>query len=475
MNTLDRKSPTPLSDQIEAQLQEQIASGRLLAGARLVSMRRLASQLGVSVQTVVVAYDKLAASGAIESRGTSGFFVCGPREPLEPEDALLEASDEQDAVWLVQQANDQRAGMLLVGSGTLPAAWLQDAVPASCLQRAMARSSAGLASRCPPQGLPELRAGIAHLLRGQGLSVDPNRLLTTLGSTQAIDLICRAFLKRGDAVLVEDPGYFLMFDRLRRAGVRVVPVARRPDGLDLEQLEAACREERPRLLFMQAVLHNPTGWGSSPANLHRVLSLAQRHGVLIAEDDAQGHFHAGHATRLAALAGLEQVIYYSSFCKAVSPALRVGYMAAEPTLLKALMREKIHAMMTMPALNEYVMLEVLAAGRWRKHLDRLHGRLDAARLACASRLSEAGMRFEHAGEGLFLWGRVPDGVDVELLAQDALRNKIVLARGSAFGIGPTLRSYLRFNAVSAQHPRLAAYLGERFKALAGARALMGVG
>jgi len=467
MFAIDRNSPVPLADQVEARLRELMACGQLPAGSRLMSIRQLAQQLAVSPQTVITAYDRLVAAGAIDSRGTAGFFVCEPNSTATLPDAeLLEAGEAQEPVWLAQQANDQRAGVLLASSGALPASWLEDAVPAVSVQRALARSSAGLASRCPPQGLPELRERIAMLMRGQGVAVDAGRILTTFGGSQAIDLICRSFLQPGETVLVENPGYFLMFGRLRQQGLRVVPISRRPDGLDLDELEAACKAHRPRLLFIQSVLHNPTGWGSSPANLHRVLVLAQAHGFLIAEDDVQGHFHPGHATRLAALAGLDRVIYYSSFCKALSPALRVGYIAADPALLKVLLREKIYAVLTGAALSEYVMLEVLAAGRWRKHLERLQRKLVAARLVTARQLAGAGMLLDHPGEGgLFLWGQVPAGVDVDLLVQDALRNKIVLARGASFTADNRPDPHIRFNVVFGQHQRLADYLRERLQAL----------
>jgi DNA-binding transcriptional MocR family regulator len=350
-----------------------------------------------------------------------------------------------------------------------PPAWIEDAVPAAAIARALARSSAGMASRCPPQGLPELRERLALMLRGMGIPVDAGRVLTTYGGTHAIDMIARCFLAPGDSVIVEDPGYFLMFGRLRQDGVRVVPVARRHDGVDLAQFEAACREHRPRLAFLQTALHNPTGWSSSAGNLHKVLVIAQAHGVLIAEDDVQGHFQDAPATRLAALSGLEGVIYYSSFCKALSPALRIGYLAADPALLKVLLRHKIHTVLTTPALNELVMLEVLAAGRWRKHLERLQRRLARARHASIARLAGAGIRFEHPGEsGLFLWGEVPEGVAVDELVQDAHRNKILLARGSAFTTGNPADPHLRFNVAACQEPRVADYLGERLQALRGA-------
>lgn len=478
MFAIDRNSSVALADQIEVRLRELIAAGQLPTGARLLSIRQLAQQLAVSPQTVITAYDRLVAAGLIDSRGTAGFFVCEARGAAAamPDAALLEAGEEQEPVWLAQQANDQRAGVLLASSGALPASWLEEAVPAVTVQRALARSSAGMASRCPPQGLPELRERIAMLLRGQGIAADAGRILTTYGGTQAIDLICRAFLQPGDTVLVENPGYFLMFGRLREAGLRVVPITRRPDGLDLDELETACRTQRPRLLFIQSVLHNPTGWGSSPANLHKVLVLAQQHGLLIAEDDVQGHFHPGHggpAVRLAALSGLDRVIYYSSFCKALSPALRLGYVAADPVLLKPLLREKIYTVLTTAALNELVLLELLATGRWRKHLERLQRKLIVARNSTAQQLAAAGVVLDHPGEGgLFLWGAVPEDVDVDLLVQDAYRNKILLVRGSTFRADDRPDPHIRFNVVFGQHARLADYLQERLLALARARSVL---
>ncbi|MBA4344523.1 MAG: PLP-dependent aminotransferase family protein [Methylibium sp.] len=473
MFSLDRSSDVALADQIESLLRGLIEQHQLPPGARLMSIRQLAAQLAVSANTVVTAYDRLVAAGLIDSHGTAGFFVCEPRD-AGPDAVALEAGEEQEGVWLAQQANDQRPGVLLASSGALPASWLEDAVPAAAVQRGLARSHAGMASRCPPQGLPELRERIAMLLRGQGIAVDASRVLTTYGSTQAIDLICRSFAQPGDTVLVEDPGYFLMFERLRMQGLRIVTVARTPEGLDLQQLDAACREHRPRLLFVQSVLHNPTGWGSSAANLHKLLMLAQQHELLIAEDDVHGHFHPGPATRLASLAGLERVIYYSSFCKALSPALRIGYMAADPTLLKPLLRAKICSVMSCAALNEYVLLEVLAAGRWRKHLERLQRKLLSARNASARALAAAGIQLDHPGEGgLFLWGSVPEHVDLDLLVQDAFRNKILLVRGAAFSADNRADRHIRFNVAFSQDQRLGSYLGERLQGLAAASLAIG--
>jgi hypothetical protein len=214
----------------------------------------------------------------------------------------------------------------------------------------------------------------------------------------------------------------------------------------------------------------PPGWGSTPANLHKVLVIARQHELLIAEDDVLGHFEPGQATRLAALSGLEQVIYFSSFCKVLSPSLRLGWIAADPPLLKALLREKIYSVLTTAALNELVLLEVLAAGRWRKHLDRLHASIAFARNASLRHLRGAGIAFDQPGEaGMFLWGKLPAGVDVDELAADAARNHILLVGGAAFRVGREADPHIRFNVAVCQQPRVADYLRERLQAIEGAR------
>ncbi len=245
MFSIDRSSPIALSAQIETRLRELVDSRALPVGCKLMSIRQLATQLAVSTNTVVVAYDRLVAAGVIASHGTAGFFVCAAGEAAKTlhDELALEAGEEQEPVWLAQQSNDQRAGVLLASSGALPTTWMQDAVPAAAVQRALANSVAGMASRCPPQGLPELREHIALLLRSIGIATDAQHVLTTFGGTHAIDLICRSFLQPGDTVLVEDPGYFLMFGRLRQDGI----MCRKTLGLRHERFKLrAGRPERHR-------------------------------------------------------------------------------------------------------------------------------------------------------------------------------------------------------------------------------------
>jgi DNA-binding transcriptional MocR family regulator len=157
----------------------------------------------------------------------------------------------------------------------------------------------------------------------------------------------------------------------------------------------------------------------------------------------------------------------------MSPSLRLGYMAAEPALLRGLMREKIVSVLTTAALNEFVLLEVLAAGRWRKHLDRLQQRLAVARAAAAQQLRQAGVLLEHAGEGgLFLWGALPAGVDVDGVVKEAFRNGILLVRGATFAADGVADPHIRFNVAFCQQPRLADFLRDQLSAATSAQRLV---
>ena len=116
-------------------------------------------------------------------------------------------------------------------------------------------------------------------------------------------------------------------------------------------------------------------------------------------------------------------------------------------------------------------VELLATGRWRKHLDRLQQRLGRARSLAVRQLGECGIEFDHPGEaGLFVWGRVPAGVDVEVLARDAYANGILLARGSSYFAEGGASDHLRFNVVFSQHVRLHEHLSQRLSAVSRGRA-----
>src|SRR5579864_8005818 len=465
MFELTRDSQIPLVDQICERLTQLVRSGQLPTGTRLPSIRKLARLAGTSAFTVVDAYDRLVARGLIESRAGRGFFVAQQRlvAPLAAVEALPEAAN--DAVALAQLCMVHARDLIPAGSGFLPENWQLASNSAGAMLRTLRGRRAQPWLPCPPQGLPELREQLAARLVQQGIAAGAPNIVTTYGASQAFDLLARILFAPGDPVLVEDPGYFVLFEQLRAHHVRLIPVPRRADGPDLEALEAACRAHRPRAFFMQTLLHNPTGYSVDPAHCHRILSLAEQYGFAIVEDDVYGDLYAGAAVRLAQIDGLRHVIYVDSYTKLIGPSVRVGYIAADAALIARLVERKVLSVLSGSTLLECVVSEVLDGGRYKRHVEQTRARLARMRRDARAALESAGVRFEAAaGEGIFLWGQLPDTVAVDELVKRAWEHSILLARGSLFSSAQHCSQWLRFNAAHSNSPPLVQFLRAALRA-----------
>jgi DNA-binding transcriptional MocR family regulator len=465
MFELSRESDVPLVEQICERLTLLVRQGQLSPGTRLPSIRRLARQIGASPFTVVDAYERLVARGLIESRAGRGFFVSQQRlsAPLAAVEALPDAGT--DAIGLARLTLAECTDLIPAGSGFLPENWLLEAVPASELTRLVKKRRAQPWLPCPPQGLIELREHIAARLVQNGIAAGTANIMTTFGASQAFDLLARILFSPGDAVLVEDPGYFVLFEQLRAHHVRLIPVPRHSAGPDLAVLEAACRAHRPRAFFMQTLLHNPTGSSADAAHCHRILSLAEQFGFAIVEDDVYGDLHQGPAVRLAQIDGLRHVIYVGSFSKLIGPSLRVGYVAADTALIGQLVERKVLSVLSGSALLESFVTEVLDGGRYKRHVERLRLRLERMRRDARAALESAGITFDSGpGEGMFLWGRVPEATAVEQLVRRARDQSILLARGALFSPEAAASQCLRFNVCHSTRPPLIEFLRAALRA-----------
>ena len=465
MFELTRDSHQPLVDQICERVTGLVRHGQLPHGTRLPSIRKLARQVGASPFTVVDAYDRLVARGVIESRAGRGFFVTPQRlsAPLAAIEALPDPGS--DALSLARLSMSQSLDLIAAGSGFLPENWLLEAAPAGVLRRLVRGRRAQPWLPCPPQGLTELREQIAARLVQHGIATGAANIVTTYGASQAFDLLARILLAPGDAVLVEDPGYFVLFEQLRAHHVRLIPVPRHADGPDLAALEAAARAHRPRAFFMQTLLHNPTGSSAEPAHCHRILSLAEQFGFAVVEDDVYGDLYAGPAVRLAQIDGLRHVIYVGSYTKLIGPALRVGFVAADAALVSRLVERKLLTVLSGSTLLECFVSEVLDGGRYNKHVERTRARLARMRRDARLALESAGIEFDAApGEGIFLWGRVPAAAPVEQLVRRARDHSILLASGSLFSPAQGCGQWLRFNVAHSNSPPLVQFLRESLRA-----------
>jgi DNA-binding transcriptional MocR family regulator len=465
MFELTRDSPVPLVDQICERVTQLVRHGQLSAGTRLPSIRKLARQVSASPFTVVDAYDRLVARGVIESRAGRGFFVTQRRlsAPMVAIEALANAGT--DALSLARLCLRQSADIVAAGSGFLPENWLLEAASGAVLTRLARGHRVQPWQPCPPQGLPELREQIATRLVQHGIAASAAHIITTYGASQAFDLIARLLFSPGDAVLVEDPGYFVLFEQLRAHHVRLIPVPRLAEGPDLAALEEACRTHRPRAFFMQTLVHNPTGSSADPAHCHRILSLAEQYGFAVVEDDVYGDLYEGSAVRLAQIDGLKHVIYVGSYTKLIGPSLRVGFIAADAALTDKLTERKVLSVLSGSTLLECFVSEVLDGGRYKRHVEQTRARLARMRRDARAGLESAGVSFANGhSEGMFLWGKVPDEVQVPQLVRRAREHSILLAHGSIFSAVAGCGQWLRFNVAHSNSPHLVQFLRESLRA-----------
>jgi len=453
-----RKSVIPLGDQLVERVSGLIESGRLPEGSRLPSVRQLARRVGVSVYTVTSAFERLSAKGLIDARAGAGYFVAPIRSRLALSRVELAPLASSDTVLgFARRAIEQDATTVPAGSGFLPASWLVEAVPSSILSK-VARAGV-LTESAPVQGDATLRDLLAERLRMADLPVAAHSIVVTFGASHAFDVIARTLLRANDSVLVDDPGYFVLPAQLRAHGVHLVPVPRVAEGADLEALESAARLHRPRMFFTQTVLHNPTGISATAANCHGILTLAEKYNFLVVEDHVYTDLAPRAVVSLAQIDELKRVLYVGSFTKVLGPGMRIGFIAAPEALVPQLIDSKILGLLSGSALDEFVLRELLASGKYRKHTERLRDRLGKARAAAASSLRRAGMTIEQtAADGIFLWCRLPAGVDSERLSFDARAAGILLAKGAMFSISGQSAAYLRINAAYGSEPALTQFL-----------------
>jgi DNA-binding transcriptional MocR family regulator len=451
--------PIPLVSQIVDGLRALIGGQKLKPGSKLPSIRAFAAAHGVSVFTVVEAYDRLVAQGWLVSRANAGFFVKRHSDDGASGAATAPQRDPRfDARWYLQQIFESRNLPVKAGCGWLPHDWLfEDGMRRSL--RHLSSDGSDLGGYGLPLGHMALRTVIAESLSEHQIAVNAGQVLLTQGSSQALDLVARRLLKPGDEVLVDDPGYPNLMFMLRFLGVRLIGVPRTPTGYDMPALEALLAAHQPKAFFSQPRLQSPTCSLASLPQLHRLLQLAEQHDFTLVENDIYVDMDATMRPSLASLDQLRRVIYVSSFSKTISPNIRVGYVVARPELLEDLAQLKMVSGLTSSDITERLAFGAVIDGRWRKHLKSLRDRLAQSHVGVARRLEALGFElFHEPAAGMYLWARHPDIADSAELSKLATGEGIMLGPGQLFLVNPHPTGWLRFNVAFSEDERLWRFL-----------------
>ncbi|HWE63676.1 MAG TPA: PLP-dependent aminotransferase family protein, partial [Chloroflexota bacterium] len=307
----------------------------------------------------------------------------------------------------------------------------------------------------PTEGYLPLRAFLAERLAARGIVATPEQILITSGSQQALDLIGKALLSRGDSVLVESPSYVGALQAFTTREVRYLTVEMDDEGLRVDQAaqrlaglppaasnghgaHAATQAPlaRPRLAYTVATFQNPSGVTMSRARREALLALCATYALPLIEDDPYGElrFEGEEVPPLRALPGGEDTIYLGTFSKILAPGLRVGWVVAPRPLLRRLVLAKQAADLQCDSLTQRAILHYCRHNDIQATIAPLrrlyHARRDAM-LQALARYFPAEARWTRPEGGLFIWVTLPDGLDGRAMLKDAVERRVAFVPGSA--------------------------------------------
>jgi GntR family transcriptional regulator/MocR family aminotransferase len=433
--SFDPMSPLPLYRQLYNWLREAILNGRLAAGTRLPSTRSLASELAVSRNTVLIAFEQLLAEGYLEGRVGAGTYVTR-RLP----DEMLQADRGKSPVRQVAQSEgavtqpmaDLRLSALsLAFRPNLPALDLFPiALWSKLVARRWRRQPRELLGYGPSAGYRPLREAIAEYLQvSRAVKCEPDQVIIVNGSQQALDLAARVLLSPGDEVWLEDPGYVGARYALLSNKARVVPVRLDAEGFDLTA--ALARQAPAQLVYVTPSAQYPLGMPMSLARRLALLDWAKRSESWIIEDDYSSEYrYTGRP--LASLQGLDtsgRVIYVGTFSKVLFPALRLGYLVVPPTLTPSFVQARFSMDIQSATFDQAVLADFIQEGHFARHIRRMR-KLYAERQACLIEAAQSRLKglldIHSAQGGMHVVGWLSPGVDDRAAAHRAREHNVVV-------------------------------------------------
>ena len=466
-------------EQIAAQVSKLIEQGTYKPGDRIPSVRRMSSQQGASISTVLQAYLLLEGRGLIEARPQSGYYVREQRGPHLPEPIPSSPGLDPTHVNLHDLVMMVMRDTLDLGLTQLGAAMPNlEVLPTERMNRIMA-NLARKASReahqyLLPPGLESLRVQIARQAVASGCHLSPGEIVITSGGIEALDLCLHAVCKAGDIVAIESPMYFGTLQLIEVHGLRALEIPTNPrEGIGLDALQFAMEHNPIKAVLTMSNFSNPLGSQIPDEKKKELVELLTRYDIPLIDNDVSGEIYFTEKRPLVTKAfdtkGL--VMLCSSFSKIISPSLRVGWVAPGryQNLVEWLKFTMSAATATLP---QMAIAEFLESGGYDRQMRRMRREYasNVANLSQAvTRTFPDGTRVTRPSGGYVLWVQLPGNVDSLQLYSLALQGNITLTPGYLFSPTNQFYNFIRLNAAAWSYPieRALEKLGDMVVELAG--------
>jgi len=300
------------------------------------------------------------------------------------------------------------------------------------------------------EGVPQLRQWIAHRVAERGINASPEGVLVTTGSQQAIDLVAKVFLDPGDEVIVENPCYLAAIQSFSGFEAQFVAVESDDDGMRTDQVEAALRRSRAKLIYVVSEFSNPKGTSLSAERRAHLTELACRYQVPILEDDpySELRYTGARPQPLAALDKQGWVIRASTFSKTLSPGLRIGWVTAADEIIQELVIAKQSADLHTSTIEQRAVARLLKTFDYDGHIANLckvYGERCMRMRDAIEAHFPAETRWTRPEGGLFLWVEFPEKIKAKEIFEEALQQKVAFVTGDAFFANEPRHNFIRLN------------------------------
>ncbi|AFY53119.1 transcriptional regulator with HTH domain and aminotransferase domain [Rivularia sp. PCC 7116] len=440
---LDSNLSKSLHQQLYEQLRQAILSGRLAPGERIPSTRFLAKSLSISRFTVTTSYEQLLSEGYLETVKGAGTFVCQQIPDNLIELKPIECIEKSNASSIkLSQYGKTLADIENVPRISEPKLQINfrygtpalSEFPIKIWRRLLSRycnaSFNWLDYSQEPNGYQPLREAIKrYLARCRAVNCEPEQILITNGTQQALDLILRLLIEPRETIAIENPGYLSARIIFETQQAQILPVSVDSSGLLVKEL-ANQTEKNVRLVYVTPSHQFPTGAILSLPRRLELLNWAQQNGALIIEDDYDSEFRYGEKP-IPALQGLDtsdSVLYIGTFSKVLFPSLRIGYLVLPRSLVAIFARAKWLSDRHLPILEQQALTDFIESGYLERHIRKMRSIYNQRRQTLVKAIKK------HFGKRAQILGEKA-GIHVMVRFKSSLSDEEIIKSAAKVGIG----------------------------------------
>ena len=286
--------------------------------------------------------------------------------------------------------------------------------------------------------------------RNFGLNITPEDILITTGSQQALDLIAKVLLNKGDRVIIEEPGYLGAIQAFCMFEPEFMPVTLEDDGLNLEKLEEALKQEHVKFAYVVPNFQNPTGLTYTKERREAVCALFDKYDTVLVEDDPYGELRfKGEKLPYIGAGKLAHSVLLGTFSKTVTPGMRLGFVITQDReLMHHLVTAKQSSDLHTNIFSQYMIADYLAHNEYQQHVNKITALYRTQAEAMLSAMREyfpAHVKYTEPEGGMFIWVTLPEGQSALDLFRKAMEKKVAFVPGDPFYAGKTNVNTFRLN------------------------------